>query len=98
MGGTRHMLDDKAQPLRLTNIYRLKMGNPSGAHVAGVDRFAKGNLGKQHQLLRRIDAIEIERRIGLAKATTTRLRERIAKRHPGLTHLRKNEIGGTVDD
>ncbi len=48
--------------------------------------------------MRGVDAFDVESRVGLGIAALLRFRQDVRERRPGRTHLRQDEIAGSVDD
>ena len=67
-------------------------------HRVERDRPAERQRGQDRQLVRRIDAVDVERRIGLRVAELLRIGEHFGELAAALAHLRQDVIAGAVQD
>src|SRR5208282_299169 len=94
----RDMLNHETQfPGRL-HVLRGNVADPFNLNGVGVQLPAERQFGQDFQLLRRVVAIDIERRIGFRKALGLRLAKRFLELDPILGHAGKNVIAGTVQN
>ena len=67
-------------------------------HRVERDRPAERQRRQDRQLVRRIDAVDVERRIGLGVAELLRVGEHLGEFAPALAHLRQDVVAGAVQD
>ena len=67
-------------------------------HALEIDRTAEGDRGENGELMRGIDAVDVEARIGLGITQLLRLFQHLAEIAAAVTHLRQDVIAGAVQD
>ena len=67
-------------------------------HRVERDRPAERERGQDRQLVRGIDAVDVERRIGLGVAQLLRIGEHLGELAAALAHLRQDVVAGAVED
>ncbi len=72
--------------------------DPLDMHTREIDLDAEGERDKKRELVRGIDAADIEGRIGFGVAALLRLLQDIGERPSGRAHLGQDEIAGAVQD
>ena len=63
-----------------------------------IDLGAEGRAGQHRELVRGIDAVDVEARIGLGVARGLRLGQHDVEVAPGLAHRRQDVVAGAVED
>ena len=66
--------------------------------VGEVDPRAEGKAGEDRQLVRRVDAVDVEAGIGLGIAEALRLGQHVVEAAPRLAHGRQDVVAGAVED
>ena len=69
-----------------------------GIDAGEIDRPAEGDAGEDRQLVRGIDAVDVEARIGLGVAELLRLGEHLGELAAALAHRRQDVVRGAVED
>ena len=59
---------------------------------------AEGDCRQDRQLVRGIDAVDVERRIGLGVTQLLRIGEHLGELAAALAHLRQDVVAGAVED
>src|SRR5690606_4752920 len=90
--------DAEAKSFSLSDV-----GGPHARDAANIDRgevdlSPEGDRCEDRQLVRRVDALDVEGRIGLGIAERLRLGEDLAEVAPGPLHRREDVIAGPVED
>ena len=67
-------------------------------HRVERDRPAERQCGQDRQLVRGIDAVDVERRIGFGVAQLLRIGEHLGELAAALAHLRQDVVAGAVED
>src|SRR4029077_62026 len=91
-------LDAVAQFLGKLDVYR---GDPSDAldmDAGEIDPGAEGGAGQHRELVRRVDAVDVEAGIGLGVARLLRLGQYDIEVAAGLTHGGEDVVAGAVED
>src|SRR5690606_23435565 len=96
--GDAEMLDAIAEFGRHLHVLGLDPADALGVDAAELQRNAKGDGGENGQLVGGVDALDVERRVGLGIAEALRLGERIVEALLLCAHGRQYEIPGAVDD
>ena len=92
------MLDAIPQLLGVADVLEGDRTDALGIHALELQWHAERNRGEDGQLVRRVDALDIERRIGLRVAELLRLGQHVGERAARVPHLGQNEVAGAVDD
>ncbi len=91
-------LDAVAQLLGAGHIHPLQRRDAFHLHVIEAHRRAERIGGQQRELVRGVDALYVESRVGFRVAQRLGLGERGAEVQAFIAHLAQNEVGGAVDD
>ncbi len=90
--------DAVAQLVERPDVVTAHAANAHAVDAADLHVHAHGEPGKDHELVRRIPAFDVKRRIGLRKAPGLRIGERGVERQLAGAHLREDHVRGAVDD
>ena len=90
--------DTEAQGRRLGNVGGDHMADAGGGDMVEVQFGAKGQAGKDGQLVRGIDAVNVEARIGLGIAQFLGFLQHLVKAPAFLFHGGQDVIAGAVED
>ena len=96
--GDAQQLDAVAQLLGVADVFARQLGDAFGIGLVELHRNAEGDRRHDGELVRGVDAFDVEGRVGLGIAQLLRLLERGIERQPLVAHLRQDEVGGAVDD
>ena len=77
---------------------RRKPGDAFGVDFIELHRNAEGNSRHDGELVRGVDALDVEGRVGLGIAQFLRLLEHCVECQALVTHFRKDEVAGAIDD
>src|SRR5580698_9651546 len=94
----RDMLDDKTELPGCFYVVRRNIANPLDLNRVRPQLCAKGEFSEYLQLLRRIVAIDVKRRIRFREASGLRLAQRFLEVDAILGHARENVIAGPVEN
>ena len=90
--------DTETQRRRLVEIGEFDGANTLGRHASEVDARTKGQCGENRQLVRRVDAINVEARVGLGEAQCLGVGEHGGERQPLGLHARQDVVAGAVEN
>ena len=94
--GNPDQLDPKAQLVGIGEINRRNIAYSLNRHRVKAWLLAKGDRPQQRQLMRRINAINVKRRLCLRIAQFLRIGQHVIKRFAGFLHPRQNVIAGAI--
>ena len=96
--GDGQQLDPVTQFVGIGNVFGRNLADAFDMHAVEIDRTAVGQTGQNGKFVRRVHAVDVERRIGLGIAQFLRLGQHVGKAAAGLAHLRQDVIAGAVQD
>ncbi len=96
--GDAEQLDAVAELLGVADVFARQLGDAFGVGLVELHRDAEGDRRHDGELVRGVDALDVEGRVGLGIAQPLRLLQRSVERQPLVAHLGQDEIGGAVDD
>ena len=96
--GDPKQLDPVTKLFSVLDINRFELGDPFDVGLVEAHWITKGYGTHQRQLVGRIDALDVEGRIGFCIAQPLRLLENGIKRQTLAPHFGKNEVRRAVDD
>ncbi len=91
-------LDAVAQPLGVLDVDGGELADALGVGLVELHRDAEGDRGEDGELVRGVDAVDVEGGIGLGVAQALRLGEHHVEGQPLVAHLREDVVAGAVDD
>src|SRR4029077_4115627 len=91
-------LDAVAELLGVADVRLGQLLNALPEAFIELHRYAERERGKDRQLVRGVDALDVEGGIRLGVAAPLRVLERSLERQALVAHLREDEVGGAVDD
>ena len=91
-------LDAVAEFLGVFHILAGELRDALGISLVELHRYAEGDRRQDGELVRGIDALDVEGRIGLGVAQGLRLFQHVVERRPLVAHLAEDEVAGAVDD
>ncbi len=91
-------LDPVAELLRVPDVLALQPGDALDMGLGELHRHPERDRRQDRRLVRGVDALDVERRIGLRVAQPLCLGEHGRERKPLVAHLAQDEVGGAVDD
>ena len=91
-------LDPIAHLVGKGDVERRDVADALGMHGLEVGPAAERQRRQQGELVRRIDAVDVEARIGLGIAQTLRFGEHLVERAPALAHVGEDVVAGAVQD
>ena len=91
-------LDPIAKFRRERDVERGDRADALDMHSVERHRPAERQRRQDRQLVRRIDAVDVEARIGLGVAKPLRVGEHLGEFPPALAHLRQDIVAGAVQD
>ena len=77
---------------------RVSLRDALGVRLVELHRHAEGDRRHDRELVRGVDALDVEGRVGLGVAARLRLGEHLRERRAPGAHLGKNEVRRAVDD
>ena len=86
------------EPVSELDVARTDGSDPLPVDVTGNDVGVEGDAGQDCSFRRRVEALDVRRRIGLSKAEGLRLRERLRVPESLLAHPREHVVGRAVHD
>ena len=96
--GDPEQLDSVAELLCVLDVGRVELGDALDVRLVEAHRIAEGDGAHDRQLVRRIDAFDVEGRIGLGVAQTLRFLEHGFEAQALVAHFGQDEVGRPVDD
>ncbi len=96
--GDPEELDAEAQLVREADIEPRYVTDALGINAVGVDRSAEGEARQDRQLVRGIDAVDVEARISLGITELLRLGQHLGEFAPALAHRRQDVVRCAVED
>jgi hypothetical protein len=91
-------LDPVAEALRVADVSLGELRDPLRVGLAELHRDAEGERCEDRELVRGIDTLDVEGRIGLRIAACLGFAQHHVEREPPIAHLGKDEVRGAVDD
>ena len=91
-------LDPVAQLLGVADVLARQLRDALGVDLVELHRHAEGDRRHDGELVRGIDALDVERRVGLGVAARLRLLQHGVERRAGCAHLGQDEVRRAVDD
>ena len=91
-------LDAVAQFLGVADVLPGELRDAFGVGTVELHRDAEADRRDDGELVRGIDAFDVEGRIGLRVAQALRLLEHLVEARALVAHLREDEVAGAVDD
>ena len=91
-------LDAVAELGGVGDIERGDVADAFDVHALEIDRTAEGDAGQDRQLVRRVDAVDVEARIGLSVAVRLRLGQHVGEVAAAFAHGRQDVVAGAVED
>jgi hypothetical protein len=91
-------LDPVTELLRVADVLARELRDALGVDLVELHRDAEGNRRHDRELVRGVDALDVERRIGLGVAARLRALERGGERLALAAHLREDKVRRAVDD
>ena len=91
-------LDAIAQFLRVADVLAGQLRDAFGVDLVELHRHAEGDRRHDRELVRGVDALDVERGIGLGIAARLRLGQHRRERRALGAHLGQDEVGRAVDD
>ena len=92
------VLDAIAELLGVADVLQRDAGDALGVHALERKRRAERDGGEDRELVRGVDALDVERRVRLRVAETLRLAQDLLERGPAVAHLGQDEVARPVDD
>ena len=96
--GDAEQLDAEAQLVREADIEPRDVTDALGINAVGVDRSAEGEARQDRQLVRGIDAVDVEARISLGITELLRLGQHLGEFPPAVAHCRQDVVRCAVED
>src|SRR5262245_39124456 len=90
--------DSVSKLVREMQIRRMHTVDSNARNLRPMQSRAKGEMSKDGQLLCRVAAVDVHRRIGFGVALSLGFRQRRRELHPLLFHLINDEITRPVQD
>ena len=94
----RQVFDPVTQLIRIRDIVPCYTADALHVHMVVLQRNPERDGTENGQFVRRVDAVDIECRIGLRIAEALRLRQHVGEFPVVIAHLGKNEVAGAVHD
>jgi len=94
----REQLDDAVHVLGGLDVGRGDLGDALAVDVLAGDPSVEGEAGEDRRLGRRVEALDIGRRVGLGITERLGLAHRVGEALPGRVHLVEHVVGRAVDD
>ena len=91
-------LDAVAEFFGIGDVDRIDVANAFDEHRAEVDLRAEREAGDDGELVRRVDAVDVEARIGLGVAQRLRFGEHDVERPAGFAHVGQHVVAGAVQN
>ena len=91
-------LDAIAELFGVLHVLARQLGDALGVGAVELHRDAEGDRRQDGELVRGVDALDVEGRIGLGVSQFLRLLQDVFKRRTLVAHLGEDEIAGAVDD
>ena len=91
-------LDAVAKFAGKRDVERRDAADALDMHRVERDRPAERQRRQDRQLVRRVDAVDVERRIGLGVAQLLRIGEHLGEFAAALAHLGQDVVAGAVED
>ena len=91
-------LDAVAEAFGVLDVDRGELRDAFGVDLVELHRDAEGDGGEDGELVRGIDALDVDGGIGLRVAEALRFGEHHVERQPLVAHLRQDVVAGAVDD
>ena len=91
-------LDPVAELLGVADVLARELRDALGVDLVELHRHAEGDRRHDRELVRGVDAFDVERRVGLGVAARLRLGEHVVERRARRAHLGQDEVGRAVDD
>ena len=96
--GDPEQLDAEAELVGEVDIEPRDVADALGINAVGVDRPAEREARQDRQLVRGVDAVDVEARIGLGIAELLRLGQHLGEFAPALAHRRQDVVRCAVED
>ena len=96
--GAAQQLDAVAELAGEVDVHLVEIADAFDGHFRVGIVHAPGQTDQQHELVRRVEAVDVQRGIGLGVALGLRFGERGGKVHALAGHLRKNIVARTVQN
>ena len=93
-----HQLHRVAQLPRIPEVGEVDVADANTVDGLRLHVHTKGKPRHDHQLVRRVPAVEVGARIRLGVAALRRVCQRSAQGDPVTSHVREDDVGGSVDD
>ncbi len=94
----RQQFDAEAELARIFEIHRRDVADAGDRDRVEIHRRAEGEAGQDGQLVRGVDAVHVEARIGLGIAHLLRVGEHVGEAPPALAHHGEDVVAGAVQD
>ena len=76
----------------------LHSGDAFDGDLVELQGHAEGEAGQQRQLVRGVEAADVERRVGFRITERLRFLDCIVEGEPGIAHPGEDEVAGAIDD
>ena len=96
--GDAQQLDAVAELLGVADVFARELRNAFDISGAELHRDAEADRGHDRELVRRVHAFDVERRIGLRVAAPLRFLQHVGEARAFVAHFGEDEIARAVDD
>ena len=98
LGGERDQLDPETERRGMVDVDRGDVADALGGDGGEVDPRPERDPGEDAELVRGVDAVDVERRVGLGEAQSLRVGEHVGERQTFGLHPCQDVVAGAVED